>query len=104
MAWPMDKRVGLYLLVASAVARPEIARADALELPARAEAQAAPASLYANLTSEEAIAELLRRKIPFEAAEAPGVRDPIRLSGPLHGVVIHSSLPAGQRKATPFEI
>jgi len=81
------------------------ARADELELPPKAEAEAAPASRYARMTKEEALAELRRRKIAFEeVAAAAGVVAPIRLAGPLHGVTIHSSLPVEQRRTTPFEI
>ena len=78
---------------------------DPLELPPRAVVEASPASRYARLGREEALAELRHRGIAFEeVADAPGVLSPIRLEGPLHGVDIHSSLPREQRKTTPFEI
>jgi hypothetical protein len=81
------------------------ALADPFEVPPKAIAEAAPASRYARLTREEALAELGRRGIAYERVEdAPGVVAPIRLTGPLHGVEIHSSLPVEQRKTTPFEI
>jgi len=64
-----------------------------------------PAYRYANLSNEEAFAELDRRGVPYwKEAPVAGVRAPIRLSGPLHGVQIHSSLPAEQWATTPFEI
>jgi hypothetical protein len=79
--------------------------ADPFELPPKSVADTSPASRYARLGREEALAELRRRGIAFEEVEdAPGVMAPIRLEGPLHGVEIHSSLPREQRKTTPFEI
>src|SRR5690606_25689885 len=70
-----------------------------------AEAMRSPAYRYANMTNEEAFAELDRRKILY-VREKPtfGVRAPIRLTGRLHGVHVHSSLPPEQRPTTPFEI
>jgi len=82
-----------------------LAHADPFELPPKPVAEAAPASRYAQLGRDEALAELRRRGIAFEEADgATGVMAPIRLAGPLHGVEIHSSLPREQRKTTPFEI
>lgn len=76
-----------------------------LEIPPEKEATQSKAYHYANLSNDQVLAELARRKIPFErVAPVPGVRLPIRLSGRLHGVWIHSVLPAEQRKTTPFEI
>ena len=76
-----------------------------LEIPPEAEAMNTRAYHYANLSNEEALAELKRRAIPYEEVDpVPGVRLPIRLTGRLHGVWIHSVLPAEQRKTTPFEI
>ena len=64
-----------------------------------------PASRYANLTNRQAYAEVQRRGIPYRrVTEAPGVRAPIRLTGPLHGVTIHSSLPEAERADSPYEI
>ena len=94
-------RIALALALSSLAVR--VARADELLLPP--DAADSPASRYANLSNEGAIEELSRRSIAFErVTEAPGVRAPIRLLGPLHGVFIHSALPAEQRKTTPFEI
>jgi hypothetical protein len=79
------------------------ARADLVEVPE--DGARAPASRYANMTDEEALAELGRRQIRCSRVEsAPGVRTPIRLQGPLRGVWFHSSLPEEQRRTTPFEI
>jgi hypothetical protein len=77
--------------------------ADDVEVPS--DSAEAPASHYANLTNDEAFAELERRHIAFDRVEsAPGVHAPIRLASKLHGVFIHSSLPVAQRKTTEFEI
>jgi hypothetical protein len=76
-----------------------------LEIPPVEEATNTRAYHYANLTNEQTLAELEQRKIPFRRMDdIPGVRLPIRLTGRLHGVWIHSVLPAEQRKDTPFEI
>jgi hypothetical protein len=76
-----------------------------LEIPPAGEAENTRAYRYANLDNDETLRELDRRGIPYERQEAvPGVRLPIRLAGRLHGVWIHSVLPAEQRKTTPFEI
>ncbi len=76
-----------------------------LDIPPEEEAKDTRAYRYANMTNEEALAELERRGVPYKKVEpVPGVRLPIRLTGRLHGVWIHSVLPPEQRKDTPFEI
>lgn len=76
-----------------------------LEIPPEEEATSSRAYKYANMTNEEALAELDRRKLPYTQVDpVPGVRLPVRLTGRLRGVWIHSVLPAEQRKTTPFEI
>lgn len=76
-----------------------------LVVPDAAEAESRPAYRYANMTNEEAFAELDRRQIPYTRVDvAPGVRAPIRLAGRLHGVYIHSSVPLEERATTMFEI
>ncbi len=60
--------------------------------------QSSPAPGYAALDQESCEAELRSRRIDFARAEdTPGVRAPIRLKGPLHGVSIHSTLPPAVR-------
>lgn len=89
-------------LAASPVAH---AASPYLEVPTSEEVQASPAYRYANMTNEEAFAELDRRGVPYvREAATTGVRAPIRFSGPLHGVDIHSSLPAEERATSMFEI
>jgi hypothetical protein len=76
-----------------------------LVVPEPGVAEASPAYRYANMTDAAALAELSRRGVLYSAAgPAPGVRAPIRLTGRLHGVYIHSALPPEQRVRSPFEI
>jgi hypothetical protein len=77
-----------------------------LEVPADAEATAAAAYRYANATDAQVLAELAARRIPHERINPPpaGVRLPLRLTGPLSGVNVHSTLPPEQRQKSPFEI
>jgi len=77
-----------------------------LEVPDRAFAESTLAFRYANLSDEETLAELGRRAIPWVAASPPlpGVRTPIRLTGPLRGVTIHSTLAPAARATSAFEI
>lgn len=77
-----------------------------VERPPLGQVQVAPAYVYANMTNAEAYAELARRHIHYRPARPPthGVRAPIRLTGPLHGVTIHSSLPEAERRTSYYEI
>jgi hypothetical protein len=76
-----------------------------LVVPDPAVAEASPAYRYANMSDAEAFEELDRRKVLYTRLDlTPGVRAPIRLTGRLHGVYIHSSLPPDERVKTPFEI
>jgi hypothetical protein len=97
---------GLAAALAVASTWGSVAAADPLALPSPEVTAASPAYRYANLSNEQAFAELARRHVAYATVEsgAPGVRAPIRLRGPLHGVLFHSSLPAAERETTPFEI
>jgi hypothetical protein len=98
--------VGLVAL-ACAVLLPSAAGAFSpyLIVPEPAVAEASPAYRYANMTDADALAELTRRGVLYERqGEVPGVRAPVRLTGRLHGVYVHSSLPPEQRVVSPFEI
>lgn len=64
----------------------------------------APAVHYAALSGEACEAELTRRGGRFTRDQAPGVAYPIRLTGPLSGVVFRSMLSPAQRRTTPYEI
>lgn len=98
----------LALVVAMFVSTSEAAFADNryLESPAESEALASPAYRYANMTNREAFDELSRRGVPYRALTAPvrGVRAPIRLTGPIRGVFIRSTLPESEWETTPFNI
>ncbi|WP_437795705.1 extensin family protein [Sorangium sp. So ce693] len=84
---------------------PASAASPFLMMPEASVAEASPAYRYANMTNEEALAELDRRKILYlKVDHAPGVRAPIRLTGRLNGVYFHSVLPPEQRVTSMFEI
>jgi hypothetical protein len=64
-----------------------------------------PAPGYASLDRDTCEAELHGRGIEFARAEdTPGVRAPIRLKGPLHGVSIHSTLPPETRSRSRADL
>ncbi|WP_437853629.1 extensin family protein [Sorangium sp. So ce363] len=84
---------------------PASAASPFLTTPEASVAEASPAYRYANMTNEEALVELDRRKILYlKVDHAPGVRAPIRLTGRLNGVNFHSVLPPEQRVTSMFEI
>ncbi|AUX36878.1 MULTISPECIES: extensin family protein [Sorangium] len=84
---------------------PALAASPFLVTPEASVAEASPAYRYANMTDDEALAELDRRKILYlKVDHAPGVRAPIRLTGRLNGVYYHSVLPPEQRVTSMFEI
>jgi hypothetical protein len=69
------------------------------------EARARASFRYVHMSNEEAFAELDRRGAPYKKLErVAGVRAPVRLTGPLHGVDIHSSLDPELRAESPFEV
>lgn len=60
--------------------------------------EGSPVLGYAALDRDACEGELTKRGIAFARAEdTPGVRAPVRITGPLHGVAIHSPLPSAQR-------
>ncbi len=92
-------------VAALAIARPAEAFSPYLVVPDPAVAEASPAFRYANMTDAEALTELDRRKVLYTKLDAAaGVRAPIRLTGRLHGVYFHSSLPPDERVVSMFEI
>jgi hypothetical protein len=88
------------------VAGPSAAFNRYLEMPEPARVEESKAHRYANLTNEEAFRELERRKVPFrkERGKVRGVRAPIRLTGALYGVHIHSTVPEAEWESTPYNI
>ncbi|HLK36875.1 MAG TPA: extensin family protein, partial [Polyangiaceae bacterium] len=66
---------------------------------------ASPAPGYASLDRDTCEAELRDRHVDFARAEdTPGVRAPVRLRGPLHGVSIHSMLAPAARARSRAEL
>ncbi|MBV9949869.1 MAG: extensin family protein, partial [Myxococcales bacterium] len=64
-----------------------------------------PARRYGQLDRAACEAELERRGGAFtRVREARGVTQPLRLTGPLHGVTFHSAVPPSQRASSPWEI
>ncbi len=95
------------LVLVAAVLNPTITRASSpfLTIPDPATVETTAAYRYANMTNDEAIAELDRRSLPYITVDpVPGVRAPIRLTGRLHGVLVHSGMAPNQRATSPFEI
>lgn len=95
------------LALAGALLHPAISQASSpfLTVPDPATVETTAAYRYANMTNDEAIAELDRRGLPYMTVDpVPGVRAPIRLTGRLHGVLIHTAMAPNQRATSPFEI
>jgi len=64
-----------------------------------------PAIRYAALDSAACLSELKRRGVPFrEERPTPGVSIPVRLLGPLAGVVYRTDESERARKVSPWEI
>jgi hypothetical protein len=64
-----------------------------------------PAIRYAALDSAACLLELKRRGIAFrEESHAPGVSIPVRLLGPLSGVVYRTDQSDRERKTSPWEV
>lgn len=101
------RALGLLAFVGVA-SQPAISQASSpfLTIPDAGVAESTAAYRYANMTNDEAVAELNRRGLPYVTVNDPvaGVRAPIRLTGRLHGVLIHSGSPEKQRATSPFEI
>jgi hypothetical protein len=67
--------------------------------------ESSPAPGYASLDRDACEAELRSRNVDFARAEdTRGVRAPVRLRGPLHGVSIHSWLPEVARAHARAEL
>ncbi|MFO0613541.1 MAG: hypothetical protein U0414_13170 [Polyangiaceae bacterium] len=102
----MRRFLGVFAAAAAVtVASPALALSPYLEKPDPAEAMKTPAYRYANMTNDEAYAELDRRGILYSRENSVnGVRAPIRLTGRLHGVLVRSVLPPEERASSIFEI
>jgi hypothetical protein len=67
--------------------------------------EASPAPGYASLDRDACEAQMQTRGIDFVRAEdTPGVRAPVRLRGPLHGVSIHSGLAPAARSRSRADL
>jgi hypothetical protein len=65
----------------------------------------APAVRYGAMDKVTCEAELHARAIPWTSVpEARGVLVPVRINGPLHGVLYRFVLPAAQRATSPYEV
>jgi hypothetical protein len=63
-----------------------------------------PAVRYAALPAADCLAELDKRGIGYAKETAKGVLVPVRLTGPMHGVMYRTDVPEAQRATTPWEI
>jgi hypothetical protein len=96
---------GLAALSSVLPAKEASAYSPYLVVPAPAVAEATAAYRYANMTAAEALAELDKRKVPYKIADPiDGVLAPVRLTGKLHGVYVHSSIPESQRATSIYEV
>jgi Extensin-like protein C-terminus len=94
------------LLVACAtpaLAKPATKHAKSrFETPA--DADTLPAVRYGAMSPDDCYAELTARQIAFAKEPTKGVLAPVRLGGPLHGVLFKTDLNEAQRATTPWEI
>lgn len=65
----------------------------------------APATRYGRMSSRACLAEVKKRKLPVVAlGPVRGIPIPVRITGELHGVRVHSGLPKSQWTTSPYEI
>jgi len=65
----------------------------------------APATRYGRMSARTCLAEARKRKLPVVAlGQVRGVPIPVRISGPMHGVRVHSGVPKSQWASSPYEI
>jgi hypothetical protein len=95
----------LLALAAPADARPAKHRPKKPRITTDARQISSPSAKYGALTKDACLKELRRRAIPFvEVSGARGVLAPVRLSGPVGGIVYRTELPAAERPTSPFEV
>jgi len=68
------------------------------------DATGAPAYKYARLSQDECEAELTTRKITFTREPSKGVREPVRVSGAIHGVVFRTDQSETKRATSAWEL
>lgn len=88
----------------SRVARVSTSSATSEHLTSPRDAATTPAYHYARLSQADCEAELGSRHIDFIRETATGVEAPVRLTGPLHGVVFRSNASARRRQTSLYEI
>jgi len=71
---------------------------------APADADSLPAYRYSSMAADDCKAELTARNVPFVEETGRGVIQPVRLTGPLHGVTYRTDEGEQQRATTPYEI
>ena len=103
----MKAAVWIVLASSAALAKPAThAKTKHSTEPSRfstpSEPDALPAVRYGALSQDDCEAELTARKIAFTREPSKGVREPVRLGGPLHGVVFRTN--ETNHKASTYEI
>ena len=80
------------------------ARSTAAHIISTSNAETTPAVRYAQLSQADCEAELASRKIDFVRETGAAVLAPVRLTGPLHGVVFRTDAKDKDRLGSPYEI
>jgi len=86
------------------VRRSAAASSSSGHLTTPADASDTPAYRYARLSQTECEAELAARHIDYTQETAIAVAEPVRLAGPLHGVLFRTDQTARTRRTSPYEI
>jgi hypothetical protein len=81
-----------------------LSRSTAAHITTPSDATTTPAVRYAQLSQADCEAELANRKIDFVRETGAAVLAPVRLAGPLHGVVFRSDARDKDRATSPYEI
>jgi hypothetical protein len=68
------------------------------------DATGTPAYKYAHLTQDECEAELTTRKITFTREPSKGVREPVRVTGTIHGVLFRTDQDETKRATSAWEL
>jgi hypothetical protein len=79
-----------------------VTKGGTFEMPP--DASTLPAVRYGALSADDCTAQLTARGIAFARETAIGVAQPVRLTGPLHGVTFEASVAARDRGTTPHGI
>lgn len=97
--------LGALVIPALALAKPAKHRPKKPRTIESADWAKAPSAKYGALGKAACLAELKNRKIAFaQVKEARGVLAPVRLKGPLSGVVFRTELREAERPKSPYEV